>query len=231
MATPQRCSLLGIPSELRLEIYDHIVSTTVELKVVRSDYRNIRLVCRELKEEFDDEMVKAIANFVAAVVQQSSPHEKCRLQIEKPRTYVESQHLKINISRDFLCSQVRGWCFNAIRPLADLLSGFHHAHSISMDVECHGITRDANWPAFSRLSELIFFTEMLRDQRLDRIGKLGKDDMQRDRQMLELTGGESLPHIVETIIDDLDFKPFWKIAEWRTKQQDGTAVQCLIWKI
>lgn len=88
--------LLTVPSELCLRVYRHLLPT---LNTETSPNYNIRLVCRQIKTEFDHEVVKDISNYHAGMIEEAANNPvPTSIEIQEAATFEETRKLMITTS-------------------------------------------------------------------------------------------------------------------------------------
>jgi hypothetical protein len=203
-------------------MYGYILPTSANDKIPRAEYQNIRLVCRQVKEEFDHEMIKAIGKIIDTIAQSSSSREEGRLQIKKPQTYVESQHLEVDIPQGFWYDPERQG--DASLPLFDLLTCLSHVHSISMHVPDYGGTEKRKARALWNFVDLIRILENLHCARLDAIATAANGRPNRDWRV-ETSGDGASSNRRETKFQRKKEFPIHMVHK-RTKWR-ASAIHCL----
>lgn len=87
---------LRLPFELRLQVYGYIAEA-VPRTTPMAMYSGFYLSCRQIKQEFEDEYMKAYTPYITHVANKLPPHEARLLSI--PSTFATAQHITIRFQK------------------------------------------------------------------------------------------------------------------------------------
>ena len=100
MTSSNPASLMGLPAELRLHVFSYLLPTIC----VPSDYKHLRNVSRQIRKEFDHEVLMDISNYHNTIIRSWQPSEHLRMKLQWPHlrvlgceaTLVDTQTLRVS---------------------------------------------------------------------------------------------------------------------------------------
>ncbi|KAF2648144.1 hypothetical protein K491DRAFT_722827 [Lophiostoma macrostomum CBS 122681] len=95
----QRKSLFDLPSELRIEIYGYLLPQ--EPQNFPLAYEGVRLAGRQVKEEFDHEIIKHLQTYARRLAKSVSSLEASQFRPANIETYYQSRNLEFTIPDAF----------------------------------------------------------------------------------------------------------------------------------
>jgi hypothetical protein len=224
-------SFLRLAAELRLEVYGYLLPTTLAIQDA-SDHTayDIRLVCRQVKSEYDAEVVKDIS----AHVQHLLGKDRFIDVTEAPKitTFAETRHVQLNIN---FSSQwdvdVREHGFHRVAFIQDC-----HAHirAVTFRVHCGDEATEPTDPLASRAKKDMYESGLM--SAAEAISKslpvrfMGRRVLPNEYtglKMVELRWDNLLPKLETQKFVGAAFRRKYELAQYQTDCVTGISVQGL----